>query len=110
MSGSVSRNVKLLKNQDKPFSTIVKYGPDMLHTQEVTDSSSVVSTTAVQIHVICTVFSFLRTLWSGLLLPFFSDQTVTHTGVWSGTDRAENRDIDGPQPKNICTITEKSVI
>ena len=73
MSGSVSRNVKLLKNQDKPFSTIVKYGPDMLHTQEVTDSSSVVSTTAVQIHVICTVFSFLRTLWSGLLLPFFSD-------------------------------------
>ena len=55
-------------------------------------------------------FSFLRTLWSGLLLPFFSDQTVTHTGVWSGTDRAENRDIDGPQPKNICTITEKSVI
>ena len=64
----------------------------MLHTQEVTDSSSVVSTTAVQIYVICTVFSFLRTLWSGLLLPFFSDQTVTHTGVWSGTDRMENRD------------------
>ena len=35
MSGSVSRNVKLLKNQDKPFSTIVKYGPDMLNTDEV---------------------------------------------------------------------------
>ena len=47
--------------------------------------------TAVQIHVICTVFSFLRTLWSGLLLPFFSDQTVTHTGIWSGTDRMGNR-------------------
>ena len=28
----------------------------LLHTQEVTDSSSVVSTTAVQIYVICTVF------------------------------------------------------